>query len=195
MPYKGDKTLETLSFDLAVIGAGPAGQKGAIQGAKAGKSVAIIDRLGMLGGSCLHQGTIPSKALRMAILDLSGFLQSVYFGNETQQSKQEISMQDLQARLNKVIGDEDAVLKKQCEANGVQIVYGSARFADEHLIEVSNIDGEVTHQIVAAHTLIGTGSRPRHPIDIPSDDRVFMDSDEIFRMKRLPDKMIVVGCG
>ena len=187
--------MESLGFDLAVIGAGPAGHKGAIQGAKAGKSVVIIDRMGMLGGSCLHQGTIPSKALRMAILDLSGFLQSLYFGGETRQSKQEISMEDLQVRLNKVIGDEDAVLKKQCEANGVQMVYGSARFADEHLIEVSNIAGEVTHQIVAANTLISTGSRPRHPIDIPSDDQVFMDSDEIFRMKRLPDKMIVVGCG
>ena len=192
--FKGDGVLETLSVDLAVIGAGPAGQKGAIQGAKAGKSVAIIDRMGMLGGSCLHQGTIPSKALRMAILDLSGFLQSVYFGEEPQ-SKQKISMQDLQARLNKVIGDEDEVLKKQCDANGVQTIYGSARFADEHLIEVTNIDGEVTHHIVAANTLIATGSRPRHPIEIPDDDKVFMDSDEVFRMDRLPEKMIVVGCG
>ena len=79
--------MESLSVDLAVIGAGPAGQKGAIQGAKAGKSVAIIDRLGMLGGSCLHQGTIPSKALRMAILDLSGFLQSIYVGDEASANK------------------------------------------------------------------------------------------------------------
>lgn len=186
--------MESITVDLAVIGAGPAGQKGAIQGAKAGKSVVIIDRMGMLGGACLHQGTIPSKALRMAILDLSGFLQSVYFGSKTQ-TKQEISMEDLQARLFKVIGDQDAELKRQFEANDVQMVYGSARFVGDHLIEVTNIDGEVTHEIVAANMLISTGSRPRHPIEIPDDTNVFMDSDEVFRMKRLPDEMIVVGGG
>ena len=60
--------MKELEVDLVVIGAGPAGQKGAIQGAKAGKKVAIIDRLGLLGGASLHQGTIPSKALRSATL-------------------------------------------------------------------------------------------------------------------------------
>ena len=124
--------MESLTVDLAVIGAGPAGQKGAIQGAKAGKKVVIIDRLGMLGGACLHQGTIPSKALRMAILELSGFLQSVYFGGKTL-TKQEISIEDLQARLRRVIGDQDTELKRQCEANDVETVYGAARFRDEHL--------------------------------------------------------------
>ncbi len=186
--------METLIVDLAVVGAGPAGQKGAIQGAKAGKSAVIIDRLGLLGGSCLHQGTIPSKALRMAILDLSGFLQSIYFGGETL-TRHEISMGDLQARLNRVIDDEVAELRRQCETNGVQMVYGAARFVDEHLLEVTDLDGKTTHQIVAANVLIATGSHPRHPIDIPADDQVFMDSDEVFRMERIPDKMIVVGGG
>ena len=105
--------METLGFDLAVIGAGPAGQKGAIQGAKSGKSVVIIDRMGMLGGSCLHQGTIPSKALRMAILDLSGFLQSLYFGGETRQSKQEISILLLEdyLRIRERIIEKKVLLK------------------------------------------------------------------------------------
>ena len=186
--------MESLTVDLAVIGAGPAGQKGAIQGAKAGKKVVIIDRLGMLGGACLHQGTIPSKALRMAILELSGFLQSVYFGGKTL-TKQEISIEDLQARLRRVIGDQDTELKRQCEANDVETVYGAARFRDEHLIEVTDANGEVTHEIVAANSLIATGSRPRHPIEIPKDDTVFMDSDEVFHMDRIPDRMIVVGAG
>jgi NAD(P) transhydrogenase len=66
--------METQKVDLAVIGAGPAGQKGAIQGAKAGMQVAVVDRLGLLGGSCLNHGTIPSKTLRRAILDMTGFV-------------------------------------------------------------------------------------------------------------------------
>ncbi|MQF82370.1 MAG: FAD-dependent oxidoreductase, partial [SAR202 cluster bacterium] len=73
--------MEKLKTDLTVIGAGPAGLKGAIQGAKAGKTVVVVDRLGKLGGACLNQGTIPSKTLRSAILDLTGYIESSYYGN------------------------------------------------------------------------------------------------------------------
>ena len=124
--------MQSVEADLAVIGAGPAGQKGAIQAAKAGKNVVLVDRMGLLGGACLHQGTIPSKALRRAILDLTGFLQSAYFGHE----HRKVSMQDLTFRINKVIEDQNLVLEQQCRDNGVNVVYGSARFVDDRNIEV-----------------------------------------------------------
>ena len=87
-------SVASMEVDLAVIGAGPAGQKGAIQGAKAGKRVVVIDRLGLLGGACLNQGTIPSKTLRRAILDLTGYLQSAYYG-QARRSREEVSISDL----------------------------------------------------------------------------------------------------
>jgi NAD(P) transhydrogenase len=186
--------VKTLEVDLAVIGAGPAGQKGAIQGAKAGKKVALIDRMGKLGGASLNQGTVPSKALRRAILDLTGFLQAGYFGH-TQRDRGEISMSDLLFRVDKVIQHENEVLRQQCEGNGVEVVYGSARFADEHLIEVLDSQGQVTHQLVAQKALIATGSSPRHPIEVPDNDELFMDSDQVFRMGQLPQTMIVLGAG
>ena len=71
--------MEKLKTDLTVIGAGPAGLKGAIQGAKAGKTGVGVDRLCKLGGACLNQGTIPSKTLRSAILDLTGYIESSYY--------------------------------------------------------------------------------------------------------------------
>ena len=185
--------MQNLEVDLAVIGAGPAGQKGAIQAAKAGKKVAIVDRLGLLGGACLNQGTIPSKTLRRAILDLTGFLQSAYFGGD-HRTLQEISGDELKGRIDRVIEDENAELAQQCEANEVATVFGSARFVDAHTIEVMDQSEQVICQIKAGKTLIGTGSRPRHPIDLP-DDEVFLDSDEVFRMDDLPRSLIVLGGG
>ena len=183
--------MQSIQTDLVVIGAGPAGQKGAIQGTKAGKKVVLVDRMGLLGGACLHQGTIPSKALRRAILDLTGFLQSAYFGHE----HRTVSMSDLTFRINKVIEDESGMLQKQCEGNGVEVVYGTARFCDEHLVEVLDKNQNPTSQIEYQVALIATGSRPRHPIDVPQEPHLFMDSDEVFRMPDVPDSIIVLGAG
>lgn len=187
-------TTGTIDADLAVIGAGPAGQKGAIQGAKAGKKVVLIDRLGLLGGACLNQGTIPSKTLRRAILDMSNFLQSVYFG-EGRRRLDEISVEALRGRVGKVIEDENELLRLQCEKNGVTTAYGAARFADPHRIEVVDEAGEVTARVAAEKILIATGSRPRHPIDLPDEGDLFVDSDLVFRMDRLPESLIVLGAG
>jgi len=186
--------MEQLSADLAVIGAGPAGQKGAIQGAKADRSVVLVDRLGLLGGACLNQGTIPSKTLRRAILDMSNFLQSVYFG-EGRRTLQEVSVEALRARIGKVIDDENDLLRRQCEKNGVRTAHGAARFADPHTVEVVDEAGQVTARIAADKVLIATGSRPRHPIDLPDEGDLFVDSDLVFRMERLPRSLIVLGAG
>jgi len=186
--------MEMVQVDLAVIGAGPAGQKGAIQGAKAGKKVVLIDRMGMLGGACLHQGTIPSKALRLAILDTTGHHLKAYFGDDDKHHEK-ISMKDLQDRLNRVISDQNQELRQQCEGNEVEAIYGSARFVDEHLIEVLDENGEVIKQVISDYTLVATGSSPRHPIEVPKDDQVFMDSDQVFRMQKMPERLIVVGGG
>ncbi len=185
--------MKTEQVDLLVIGAGPAGQKGAIQGAKGGLKVVVADRLGLLGGACLNQGTIPSKALRQSILDMTGFIQSRYHGD--QGSRHEISFDELRARVNKVIEDENRVLSEQCEANEIGTAFGTARFEDEHIIEVTDETGQVSARFQADKVLISTGSRPRHPIDLPEEPDLFLDSDEIFRMNSLPESLIVLGGG
>lgn len=186
--------MKELSVDLVVIGAGPAGQKGAIQAAKAGKKVAIVDRMGLLGGASLHQGTIPSKALRSAILDLSGFLHSAYYGDQDRALRRP-TMADLTARIQKVIENENKNLEDQCARNGVEVVYGSGHFTAPDRVEVLGKEGEVLAHIEAEKALIATGSRPRHPIDMPDDKDLFMDSDAIFRLETLPESMLVLGGG
>lgn len=186
---------EQLQVDLAVIGAGPAGQKGAIQGAKAGKKVVVIDRLGLLGGACLNQGTVPSKTLRSAILDMTGFIQSAYHG-KTMRGPKEISIGDLRSFMEKVISEENRVLAQECASNDIQTAFGTARFIDPNTVEVVDEQEQVSHLITAGKFLIGTGSSPRHPLALPPDsDDIFVDSDIVFQMKKIPESLIVLGGG
>ena len=185
--------VEEISVDLAVIGAGPAGEKGALQAAQEGKNVVLIDRMGMLGGSCLHQGTIPSKALRLAILDITGFQLKAFYGDQSRHD--EISMPDLQERLFKVVEEQNIQIANECESAGVKVMYGSASFRDQHHLEVFNAESELEKVVNFNYALIATGSRPRHPIEIPQNSDVFLDSDHVFGMKTIPERLIVVGAG
>ncbi len=87
------------NFDFVVIGSGPAGQKAAIQAAKFGKKVAIVDRDTDIGGVCLHTGTVPSKTMREAVLYLSGYSQRGFYG-QGYRLKEDLTMADLKQRLN-----------------------------------------------------------------------------------------------
>ncbi len=119
--------LEANSYDLVVIGSGPAGQKGAIAAAKVGKRVAIVDRKEMVGGVCLHTGTIPSKTLREAILYLSGIQQRTFYGRDYS-LKDSVSVADLSFRINTVMAREMEIVRAQLKRNGVATYHGAARF-------------------------------------------------------------------
>ncbi|HEY6065495.1 MAG TPA: FAD-dependent oxidoreductase, partial [Thermoanaerobaculia bacterium] len=112
------------AYDLAVIGSGPAGQKGAIAAAKLGKRVAMVDRKEMVGGVCIHTGTIPSKTLREAILYLSGFRERSFYGRDYS-VKDEISVQDLGFRVQTVMAREVEVIRAQLKRNRVELVPGT----------------------------------------------------------------------
>src|ERR1700689_880517 len=99
-------------FDLIVIGSGPAGQKGAIAEAKIRKKVAVIDRTTMIGGVCVHTGTIPSKSVREAIFQLTGSAVRSFYGN-AYRGNGEISVQDLAFRVHKVVARETDVIRAQ----------------------------------------------------------------------------------
>src|SRR3989475_12774894 len=114
------------SYDLVVIGSGPAGQKGAICAAKLRKKVAIVDRGQRLGGVSLHTGTIPSKTLREAILYLSGFRQRSFYGSDYV-LQEIISMPDLSRRVTKVREHELEVVRNQLRRNGVAVLGGAGR--------------------------------------------------------------------
>ena len=125
------------TFDLIVLGSGPAGQRAAIQGAKSGKRVALVEKREVVGGACINTGTIPSKTMREAVLHLSGFYyQNIYGINY--RVKEKINMVDLSFRVQHVIKTEVDVTQAQLSRNGVEVLTGTASFVDPtHLRVVS----------------------------------------------------------
>ena len=180
-------------FDFIVIGSGPAGQRAAIQAAKLGKQVAIIDRREMLGGVSVHTGTIPSKTLREAALYLSGWDQRGLYG-QNYRLKSNLTIDDLKQRLYITLQHETEVIHNQLSRNHVQIINGTAVFQDEHTVVVT--DGSNQQELYQAdYFLIAVGSRPHHPEDIPFENDRVIDSDGILELGNMPASMLVVGAG
>jgi NAD(P) transhydrogenase len=180
------------AYDLVVVGSGPAGQKGAIAAAKAGKRVALTDRAGMMGGVSVHTGTIPSKTLREAIFQLTGFAVKTLYGNG-HRKHDDISVDDLVSRVNVIVARETEVVRAQLKRNGVAIYEGDAVFLDPYTIGVQNEAGGV--KVRAEKILVASGTRPAHNQDIPLDDHRIVDTDHISSLRRIPKAIIVVGAG
>jgi len=177
-------------YDLLVIGSGPAGQKAAIQAAKLGRRVALVERH-ELGGVSVNWGTIPSKTLREAIVYLTGLSERTTHG-QSYRVKEEITVEDLRLRTRGVIEREVDVVRDQLRRNHVHIVHGSARFLDPHTVAVSG--GEV-RRLSAEKLVIATGTRPVHPREVDFDDTTIVDSDGLLLLDRIPSSVVVVGAG
>jgi len=186
-------TMEEVSADIVVIGSGPAGQKAAIQAAKFGKKVIVIEKGADPGGACLFSGTIPSKTFREAIIDLTRFHERRFFENERPIS--DVSLHDLQKRLNVVIDDEKSMLYRQFRRNNIRFINGTARFENPHLLTVVDAEYRMRYQIKGERFIIATGSKPRNPLDVPFDQEVILDSTSLLGIKEIPKRLIVLGGG
>jgi NAD(P) transhydrogenase len=182
-----------ISYDLLVIGSGPAGQKAAIQAAKLRKRVAIIEKEPVVGGASVNTGTLPSKTLKDAIYYLHGFkLRS--FPNVSYSLKKTLTFRDLMTRKDLVTKKELDVVTNQLERNDVEIIHGLASFVDPHTIQVLQRTGQV-EQCRAPYIVIATGSRPRAAEGIPFNNVTVCDSDSILSTETIPKTMVVVGGG
>jgi NAD(P) transhydrogenase len=176
-------------YDFIVIGSGPAGQKAAVQAAKLGKRVAVIDRATSLGGTCIHGGAIPSKTLREAILYYSGFYHRQAYNVR---QKRDLTVQDLLARCAEVVSKESWVIIHQLERNRIEIIEGDARFVDEHTLQVEN--GNL-RTITGDYIVIATGTEPARPQSVPFEDGLIIDANGLPTFTDLPHSFIVVGAG
>ena len=180
------------TYDLIVIGSGPAGQRAAIQGAKSGKRVAVIERREVVGGACINTGTIPSKTIREAVLHLSGYLyQNVYGINY--RVKERITMADLAFRVQHVIKTEIDVTQAQLSRNNIDLLTGAASFVDPHTLTVENIRGKVDYR--GEIIIIATGTKPATSSRIQINGKNIINSDMILQMPEIPKTLIVVGGG
>ena len=179
-------------YDLLVIGSGPAGQKAAVQAAKLGKTVGIIERKTVVGGVSTNTGTIPSKALREAVLYLSGLRQRALYGADYR-LKETVTIEDLAFRANHVIKNEIEIIQNQMARNRINLIFGEARFVDPHRLLVQQAGASTEHY---AHVIvIAVGTEPTRPADIPFDGHTIIDSDGLIALKHLPKSMVIVGGG
>jgi NAD(P) transhydrogenase len=178
--------------DLCVIGSGPGGQKAAIQAAKLGKDVVIIEKMEAVGGVAIHTGTIPSKALREAVLAVVGAQQHVS-GVADQLMGRDATLAKLMEYCQRVIRAEADLVRSQMRSNGIEVLHGHGSFIDKHTVQCDGARG--VDRIVADHVLIATGTTPSKPDNIAFDRETIITSDELARLERLPRSMIIVGGG
>ena len=179
-------------YDLAVIGAGPAGIVGATTAASLGARVVLIDRYGDLGGAGANTGTVPSKTLRETALSLSGIRSRDLYGVDLS-LRREATVADLMRREHAVKEALNRTLAQIVEASSVELIVGDARFEDAHTIAIrSDATSSLVH---AERTLISTGSSPYRPAGFPFDTPGVYDSDTILELSTIPKSLAVVGAG
>jgi len=181
------------TYDLAVIGSGPAGQKAAIATAKLGYRAAIVDRGDMMGGVCINTGTIPSKTFREAVLYLTGLNQRELYG-QAYRVKQDITISDVSSRIHHVVAREIDVVRNQLTRNHVATYTGTAHLTGGHTVAIAGENGQ-QQEISAEKIVIAVGTRPARPGTVDFDGATIVDSDQILGLDKVPSSMVVVGAG
>ena len=179
-------------FDAAVIGTGPGGQRAAIQAAKLGKRVVALEKERHVGGAAINTGTIPSKALREAVLHLTGASKRGLFG-DSYRVKTDITVGDLIGVSQQVIMHERDLIRSHFARNGVEMMEGTARFDSPHQLTVESSRG--SERVTADYFFIATGTRPARPKSVPFEEQRVFTSDGLLQLDKLPKSMTVVGGG
>jgi NAD(P) transhydrogenase len=180
------------SFDLIIIGCGPAGEKAGAQAAYFGKRVAVIERAPEVGGSCINTGTVPSKTLRESALYFSGLKQRGLYGIDYS-LKENLTVHDFMHHEREVVEMERRRILKNLEQHHIELFRGDASFEDPHTIAVRS--GRNERRIRGEAILIATGSKPHRPAEIAFDDVHVFDSDTFLQMERIPRSLAVIGGG
>ncbi|MBN2082529.1 Si-specific NAD(P)(+) transhydrogenase [bacterium] len=179
-------------FDVIVIGCGPAGQKAAIKCAKVGRKVAIVDERQVVGGQCLHVGTIPSKTFRAAIIYLSGYYERRIYG-EDYRVKRDLEAEDLIFRCNSIIRREINIIHEHLERNRIAVLNGTGHFVDDHTLRVVHTIG--TDDYTADHFIVCTGATSNILTDLPFNTVNILNTDDILKLSFLPKSLMVIGGG
>ncbi|MGD9851803.1 MAG: Si-specific NAD(P)(+) transhydrogenase [Nitrospirales bacterium] len=181
----------TKEFDFLCIGSGPAGQRAAVQVAKLGLRVGVIEKHRVIGGSCINSGTIPSKTFREAVLSLRPSQRAREISGYPPDSPP--TMGELLDKVSYLVGLESQIVENQLARNNITLIRGDACFKDAHTIEVRS-DYE-TSLLRASQILVAVGTIPSPPPGIVPDGKVIIDSDDILQLGQIPRTMVVIGAG
>jgi NAD(P) transhydrogenase len=180
-------------FDLVVIGAGPAGEKGAAQAAYFGKHVCIVERSPKPGGAAVNTGTIPSKTLRETALYFSGLRQKGLYGVDLR-VKHDITISDFMHRERAVVESAWTLIDENLKRHNVTVAQGQARIVDAKTVIVTRY-GQPERTVTAETILVATGSHPQQPMGVEVDGSIIVDSDSLLTLEKIPGRMVVIGGG
>jgi len=180
-------------YELIVIGSGPGGRSAAIQGAKLGCRVLVVEKGQHIGGVSVHTGTIPSKTMRETVLNLSGMREREFYGLGYR-VKKDITAQDILERVNKTLAHEVESQEVQLNRNQVDTLFGKAHFLDNHHLAISKDEGEEVI-VRGDKVVIAVGTKPYRPESMPFDGKSVLDSDELLTIDKIPSSLAVVGAG
>ncbi len=185
-----EKNLNT--YDLVIIGAGPAGESAAMNAAKHGKKVAIIESRQQVGGNCTHRGTIPSKTLRHSVHSLMKFNRNPLFRVISEPKL--LTFTQVMRSAKNVINKQVAMRSRFYSRNDVTLIQGVASFCDANTVVVKS-DDEADIKVVAEQFIIATGSRPYRPPNVDFKHSRVFDSDKILLLKNTPKRILIYGAG
>src|SRR5512145_615273 len=181
-------------YDVVVLGCGPAGERAAIQAARAGRRVAVVERAHVVGGNRVLWGTIPSKTLRESAVFFRQLTKLRLHGIRYEVG-QEVTVADFMQRERAVVQRELDLINQSLGRYTVEVVRGHGRFAGPHAMAVTPPGGADIRTLTADFFVIATGSRPNRPDDVPFDGETVFDSDTILQLPRMPKTMTVLGAG
>ncbi len=181
-------------YDVLILGGGPAGERAAVQAARIGKKVVVIEREHVVGGTCINWGTIPSKTLRESALFVLSLTMNKVEGIRTEIASR-ITVQDFMYRERLVVQRELELVNKTLDRYKVEVLEGHGRLVDEHTVSVSGPDGKETRRVAGDVIVIATGSLPNRPESVPFDHETVFDSNTILQLPRMPAAMVVLGAG
>ncbi|WP_144948207.1 Si-specific NAD(P)(+) transhydrogenase [Pseudomonas oryzihabitans] len=184
--------MAVYSYDVVVLGSGPAGEGAAMNAAKNGRRVAVVDNRQVVGGNCTHLGTIPSKALRHSVKQIIQFNTNEMFRSIGE--PRWFSFPDVLRSAERVIARQVSSRTSYYARNRVDLFFGTASFADENTIEIVNLRGDL-ERLVAKQVVIATGSRPYRPVDVDFSHPRIYDSDTILSLTHTPRRLIIYGAG
>ena len=183
-------------YDVAIIGSGPAGYTAAIRAGQYGLKTALIEKDGFLGGTCLHVGCIPTKALLFNAELWDHLKDAKEFGIEGVDARK-LNWAAIQERKSKIVAKHAKGLEFLMKKNKVETVKGYGKLTGPAqngilTVEVAN-DGKGS-QLKAKNILLATGSEARMLPGLDADDRV-LTNIEILSLKEIPKSLIIVGAG
>lgn len=189
-----------ITVDVAVLGGGPGGYTAAIRAAQAGKKVAIVE-MDKLGGTCLHKGCIPSKALLRSAEIYRTLLQSAAYGITVKDGAVKLDFAKVQDRKEATVKQLHHGLQSLMKKHGIEVIHGKGRVIGPSIfspksgslaVELEN--GEM-ESVVSANLIIGTGSRPRDLPGLEPDGQFILTSDDALALESLPRSILIIGGG